>query len=75
MEDPVNDRESLARWRQLYPYISLSAAKALHRTDRQFGHLGALKKTQERAAAQEKDRQLREGLFGVPPDLHSGLDV
>lgn len=61
----MNDSdENFARWRELYPFISIGAAKALWRVEMQFGHLGALDKAREREAAQERAHQLRERLFG-----------
>jgi hypothetical protein len=75
---PVNDSdENLARWRELYPFISIGAAKALRRVEMQFGHLGALEKTREREAAQERAHQLRERLFGGSrlPSADGGVDA
>ena len=69
----MTDSEILAKWRKLYPYISLAEAKGLQRTARQFGHLGALTETREREAAQEQNRQLRERLFGVTPSPTASL--
>jgi hypothetical protein len=56
----VNDDEILAKWRKRYPYIDLGEAKALQRTDYQFGHLGVAQMLAEEQDKQEAEARLRE---------------
>jgi hypothetical protein len=54
------------------PYISLTRARELHRIELKFGHLGRIKKHQERLAREEARHQLRERLFGVREEGRRG---
>jgi hypothetical protein len=64
----MTDEEILAHYRLANPYISLEQAKALHRIELKFGHLGRIKTQQEQQALEEARRELRERLFGVHED-------
>jgi hypothetical protein len=64
----MTDEEILAHHRLTNPYITLQQAKALHRIELRFGHLGRIKKHQEQQAHEEARRELRERLFGVHED-------
>jgi hypothetical protein len=64
----MTDEEILAHYRLANPYISLEQAKALHRIELRFEHLGRIKKQQEQQAHEEARRELRERLFGALKD-------
>jgi hypothetical protein len=61
----MSDNEIFSHHRQIHPHMSMGQAKEVYRTWLKFKHLGAAKVVKQRAEAIEKDRQLRERLFGV----------
>lgn len=63
--DDLTDEQILAKHRQRWPYITLTAAKELEHISAKFRHLGALAQKRKREAAEEERRRLRAKLFGV----------